>query len=161
MSVKIHKGDVTGLINMTPMIDCVFLLLIFFLVATTFDDEKKAYEEQVKAQQQAELQSRREDERTVKVVLPEASEAVPLVAKPKELVVHIDKAGHFIVNRQTVDAAGLLTILQQASANNPGKQTVIIRTDKKCPFQYFITVVNLCLKANIRDYRPAVADDSP
>ena len=38
MAVKIDKGATTGGINMTPMIDCVFLLLIFFLVATRFEE---------------------------------------------------------------------------------------------------------------------------
>ena len=43
MSVKINKGRVVDGINMTPMIDCVFLLLIFFLVATRFEElERRA-----------------------------------------------------------------------------------------------------------------------
>ena len=31
-----RRGE--GLIELTPLIDVVFLLLIFFMVATTFDD---------------------------------------------------------------------------------------------------------------------------
>ena len=41
MAVKIDKGATTGGINMTPMIDCVFLLLIFFLVATKFEESER------------------------------------------------------------------------------------------------------------------------
>ena len=42
MAVNIKKGDALGMINLTPMIDMVFLLLIFFLVATSFEDEERS-----------------------------------------------------------------------------------------------------------------------
>ena len=53
MAVNIDKGRALDSINMTPVIDMVFLLLIFFLVASQFAEE----------------------ERSLEVVLPSASEA--------------------------------------------------------------------------------------
>ena len=58
MAVKLNKGVSYSNINVTPMIDYLLFLLIFFLVTTTFE----------------------ETEREMSVVLPEASEAMPLTA---------------------------------------------------------------------------------
>jgi biopolymer transport protein ExbD len=136
MSVKINKGRALDGINMTPMIDCVFLLLIFFLVATRFE----------------------EMEREMNVVLPQASEAMPLTSKPKELFVNVDQQGHFIVRGERLTPQQLLAALQQAAANNPGRQTVIIRADKRCVWEHVVEVMNLCNKAQIRDYRVTTAE---
>jgi biopolymer transport protein ExbD len=136
MSVKINKGRALDGINMTPMIDCVFLLLIFFLVATRFE----------------------EMEREMNVVLPQASEAMPLTAKPKELFVNVDRDGKFIVRGQSLAAAELLSTFEQAAADNPGRQTVIIRADKRCVWEHVVEVMNLCNKAHIRDYRVTTAE---
>lgn len=138
MAVKIHKGFVSGDIDMAPMIDCVFLLLIFFLVATEFE----------------------KTERELATQLPQASEAMPITAKPKELTVNVDKDGRIIVNRQTLTEAQLLAALQQAAANNPGRQKVIIRADRRCVWQHVVTVMDLCNKAHIRDYVVAAANDN-
>jgi biopolymer transport protein ExbD len=141
MAVRIDKGVASGSINMTPMIDCVFLLLIFFLVATRFEEEKRELAE-----------------REMPVVLPQASEAVPLVARPKELFVNIDQQGHCFVGGRALTYPQLLEALRQAQADNPGRQTVIIRADKRCVWEYVVEAMNLCNKAQIRDYRVAVLD---
>lgn len=131
MAVKINKGRSAGLVNLTPMIDVVFQLLLFFLVASKFA----------------------EDERELNVVLPHASEARPLTAKPEVLFVNVDRLGHFIVDRQLLDSEALEAKLKQAAANNPGRQTVEIRADRECLWQFVVEVMNLCNKAGIRDYR--------
>ena len=76
MPIKIHKGQALSTINMTPVIDMVFLLLIFFLVASQFA----------------------EDERALKVVLPSASEAKPLTMAPKEVFVNVNERGEFFMD---------------------------------------------------------------
>ncbi len=135
MAVKLKKRTVAGSLSMTPVIDVVFLLLIFFLVATKFEDE----------------------ERKLDVVLPEASEAMPLVSKPSEMFVNIDRGGHFFVNGRELTADQLYNGLRQSAVNNPGRQTVIIRADKRCIWQFVVNVMNLCNKAQIHDYRVTVA----
>lgn len=139
MTVAIKKSSALGKLNLTPMIDVVFLLLIFFLVATKFEEQ----------------------ERELNVVLPQASEAMPLTAKPKELFVNVDREGRYIVNGQQLNEAALLETLLQSAANNPGRQTVIIRADKRCVWQYVVTVMNLCNKARIRDYRVTTEGTAP
>jgi biopolymer transport protein ExbD len=133
MAVSIKKGR-SGTLDFTPMIDMVFNLLIFFLVATKFEEE----------------------ERSMDVNLPTASAAVPLTVRPKELTVNIDKDGRYFIARREVTARQLEESLREASAANPGRQTVYIRADKHCPWQFVVTAMDLCNKAGIRDYRPAM-----
>ena len=132
MTVQIkNKGDALGAINMTPMIDCVFLLLIFFLVATKFE----------------------EAERDMNVVLPSASEAMPMTAKPKELFINVLRSGQVVIAGQALSEDQLLGALQQASANNPGRQAVIIRADRHCEWEHVMSVMNSCNKAGLHDYK--------
>ena len=136
MTVKIEKGRAAGLIDLTPMIDVVFQLLLFFLVASKFADE----------------------ERELKVVLPQASEAKPLVAKPQEFFVNVDQTGQYYVGGKVLDLGSLDRQLMQLAANNPGRQTVVIRADKRSDWEYVVAVMNSCNKANIRDYRVTTAE---
>jgi biopolymer transport protein ExbD len=136
MSVNIDKGRALEGLNMTPLIDVVFNLLIFFLVATRFEAE----------------------ERELDVKLPSASEAMPLVARPKELFVNVDEQGRYYVGGEFLDARGLFGALSTASANNPGRQTVVIRADERAHWKSVVTVMDLCNKASIRDYRVATAE---
>jgi biopolymer transport protein ExbD len=137
MAVNIKKGR-SGALDFTPMIDMVFNLLIFFLVATRFEEE----------------------ERSLDVTLPSAAAAVPLTVRPKELVVNIDRSGRYFVQRRETTVQELAEILRDASSSNPGRQTVLIRADKQCPWQFVVTAMDLCNKAGIRDYRPAMDSDA-
>lgn len=131
MAVRIpNKGNALGGLSMTPLIDCVFLLLIFFLVASRFSEE----------------------ERELDVVLPQASEAKPLIAQPKELFVNVTASGQYYIAGQFLDERGLESALRQAWANNPGRQQVVIRADKESKTKHIATVMDLCNKANIRSY---------
>lgn len=136
MPVTIKKGEALGALQLTPLIDVVFLLLIFFLVASKLE----------------------EDEREMSVLLPQASEARPLVVKPREMFVNVDQQGRYFVEGQNIDNAELLQALQRSAANNPGRQSVIIRADKRCAWEFVVAVMNLCNKANIRDYRVTTAE---
>ena len=131
MAVKIAKGASLFSLSLTPLIDVVFLLLIFFLVATKFAEE----------------------ERELDVLLPDASEAQPLTSKPRELFINIDAEGRYFVRGEILALDELYSALKLAWVNNPGRASVIIRADKRCSWQYVVAAINLCLKANIRDYR--------
>ena len=90
--------------ELTPLIDCVFLLLIFFMVTTVF---KEPYR--------------------LKVLLPEAVEAT--LIEEKKLVATIDRAGVMEVNRYPVtpeDLEGVLTREKQGVR----VVTLIVRTDQ-------------------------------
>ena len=136
MAVKFKKGRALQSLSLTPLIDVVFLLLIFFLVATRFSEQ----------------------EREMDVVLPEASEAQPLIAAPKQLFINIDRAGRYFVGGAELQPSQLEQALLQAWKKNPSTQEVIIRGDKLAAWQHIALAMNLCNKTNIRNYKVATAD---
>lgn len=132
MSVQIQKGRALDSVGLTPLIDIVFLLLIFFLIATKFAEE----------------------ERELPINLPEASEAKPLISKPRELFINIDEKGRYFVTGKQVEAKALAGILANAwQHNNASRRSVIIRADKDCRWQAVVAAMNACNQAKIRDYR--------
>ena len=70
-------------LNLTPLIDVVFLLLIFFMVATTF----------------------LEPEREISIELPEAATASERAEVPDEIVINVLRDGSLNVNGSAVDRA--------------------------------------------------------
>ena len=139
MAVNIKRGHALSNLSMTPLIDVVFLLLIFFLVATRFEEE----------------------ERSMEIRLPEASEAVPLTVKPKEVFINVTKDGRFIVARRPLSEEQLVALLKQAAASNPGRQGAVIRADQGCEWQVVVRAVNACVKAGIKEYTTTTSEPTP
>jgi biopolymer transport protein ExbD len=131
MSVRIDKGRLGGGLEMTPMIDIVFLLMIFFLVASKLD----------------------ENDRSIDVVLPQASAARPLTARPREFVINIDRAGNYFAGARPVGIDDLRALLRQAEADNPQRQTVVVRADEETPHKFVVGAMDACVQAGIDDYQ--------
>jgi biopolymer transport protein ExbD len=130
MAVELKKGNALLIMNMTPLIDVVFLLLIFFLVATRLA----------------------EADRDLEVVLPSASEARPMTEQPRELVINIDQQGNFFIGASRMTIEEVDRVLQQAKANNPLQQSVIIRGDKRAEYDAIVQAMNLCKKHAIERF---------
>ncbi len=114
-------------VNITPLIDVVFLLLIFFMVTTTFN-------------QQAEL----------RVDLPEASsEEQSLDVLPIEIT--IDTSGAYYVNGVSLlnnEASTLMRSLQKIISDDKDRG-VIIRADASTPHQAVITAMDTVSRLGI------------
>ncbi|TWU57394.1 ExbD/TolR family protein [Rubripirellula reticaptiva] len=130
MAVQIKRSSVASTLSLTPLIDVVFLLLIFFLVTSEFEDE----------------------ERRLDIVLPSATSAVPMTAKPREVVVDIDAEGTVYIGGKPTSIDLLQSLLESAVANNPTNQTVVIRADREATFQPVVNVMDVCNRAGISDY---------
>lgn len=130
MTVELKKGHAFGVLNLTPLIDVVFLLLIFFLVASRFAEE----------------------DRQLEVALPTASEAKPLIDKPRDFVINIDELGRYFVNETVMTLQEVDAALGQAMAANPMTQTVNIRADKRVDFEYVLQILNLCKRYRVQNY---------
>ena len=130
MAVQLKKARAVSSLSILPLIDVVFLLIIFFLVATKF----------VRAEQELDLN------------LPTASEALPLTAEVKEIIINIDKDGQFYMDGKYRLVEEIEQALKNRVANNPFNQTVIIRADMETDCQHFITAVNLCKRVGIENY---------
>ena len=131
MSIQIKKGRALDSLNLTPLIDVVFLLLIFFLIATRFA----------------------QDDRELPVKLPSASSAVPMTMEPTELVVNVDASGQYMIRGERMNLTRMEEVLRQAVTDNPVNQMVIIRGDRTVEFQSIVSVMDLCTKVKVPSYK--------
>lgn len=125
MRIKCSKEEIVD-INLTPIIDMVFLLLIFFLVATKFSDL----------------------ERDVRVDPPSSRNTRPVTAMSKEIVVNVTTEGRFLIAGVALGVNELEQVISTAVAKNP-KQSVVIRGDKKAMLQFAVNVLELCERHGI------------
>jgi biopolymer transport protein ExbD len=132
------KGPLSGNVNMMPMIDILFQLIIFFLVATQITTA----------------------ERALPIVLPQASAAKPLTSKPTEFFVDVDRDGHYYARGLPITIEALEKQLNQASIDNPQRQSVVIRADKNCVWNHVVAAMNACNKVGISDYRVTTSEAS-
>lgn len=137
MSVTINKGRLGKGLEMTPMIDIVFLLMIFFLVASKLD----------------------EADRAIDVVLPQAAAAKPLTTRPREFVINIDRAGNYFAGARPVRLDELKDLLVQTAADNPARQTVIVRADEEVAHKFVVAAMDACVQAGIDDYQVQAASE--
>jgi len=107
-------------VNLTPLIDVVFLLLIFFMVSTTFSKESQ-----------------------LSLDLPEASgEARP--AEPQQIEIVIDSNGQVAINGRALVSSTVETVknaLREMSQEDV-KLPLIISADAKTPHQAVITAMD-------------------
>lgn len=128
MLIKSQAAKTDVAIELTPMIDMVFLLLTFFLVATTF--------------QQA--------EREMQIALPVASSAQPISAALRELVVNVDQEGSIFVSGRQMQPEDLRETVAQAVEANP-QQKVTVRGDRATAYANVVAVLDICKTAGIQE----------
>ena len=115
---KIETEDAN--INLTPLIDVVFLLLIFFMVSTTFDTTSQ-----------------------LKIKLPEASQNANQ-DPPQKLVLLIDAEGKFYLNSLELSnkkSATLKAALERALEGT--KRPIVIQSDDDAPVQSMVTAMDV------------------
>ena len=118
--------DAGDTINLTPMIDVVFLLLIFFLAATTF------------AREEVELDLR----------LPQAKSG-KAGSGEQQLVVNVFADGKLTVDGREVTLAALQQKLQAAVQRN-AEQAVLVRGDQESRFGTGLAVLDVCRLAKVK-----------
>lgn len=121
-----NKNPETLDVNITPLIDVVFLLLIFFMVTTTF-------------QKDAELA----------IALPEASSEQQQPPEALELV--IDRQGRYYLDGKELTNAQVSTLQNALNIASSGKKDrpLIIRADANVHYQAVITVMDIASKLGI------------
>ena len=104
MKIKRHSppGDDTG-IDLTPMLDVIFIMLIFFIVTTSFIREAG-----------------------IEVNRPSAETAQR--EEQTNILVAISPEGEVWIDRQRVDIRGLRAVIQKLRAENP-EASVVIQAD--------------------------------
>lgn len=127
MPLKTHHDQPPEL-NLTPMIDVLFLLIIFFMVGTKF----------------AEL------ERTVKLEVPRVNQLGQLSPAPAKRVINIYRDGSLRMDERQVTLVDLTEELRTEAKQFPDLG-VIVRGDAEGPFQHVAAVLTACRNAGVRD----------
>ncbi len=130
-------------VDITPLIDVVFLMLIFFMVSTTFDKQTQ-----------------------LKVDLPQASAEQPAEPPKDTIEITIDAQGQFYVNERELvkhDAITLRRSLEKA-ADGRVDPPIIVSGDRSAPLQAMMTVLDVSARLGMTRLsfvaRQADSDDS-
>lgn len=105
-------------IDISPLIDMVFILLIFFMVTTTFEQDHQVDLERPSAQS-----AERSSTKAVKV--------------------HIDESGQIYIDGVTVRPWMLQSHVRDALQNGSGKEVLVV-TDRRVAVEALIEVVDHC-----------------
>ena len=113
-----HRDEID--LNLTPLIDVVFLLLIFFMVSTTFEKQSK-----------------------LKVDLPEAS-AEAVKQQADTVVIGIDAKGRYFINDRQLVNTQIKTLKMALMKTIGDKKDVplVLRADAKTPHQSVVVAMD-------------------
>ena len=117
-------------IDITPMIDCIFLLVLFFMVTSSFIEEAKVF----------------------KIILPKADKPVTVAREDADSISLTVDGEYFFRDAAAEEQIDDLTVLierlkQRDDANKD--RPVIIRCDARCEYQQFVQVKNALKLAGI------------
>lgn len=115
--------------NLTSMIDVLFLLIIFFMVSTKFSDL---------------------EERKIAVKVPAVSEGGALTPAMAKRVVHVQRDGTIYLDDQAVTLAQLVDRLAAARSHH-ADLGVLVRGDGEGQFQAVAQVLNAVRRAGIKE----------
>jgi len=112
--------------QLTPLIDCVFLLLIFFLVSSQL---KKV-------------------EKKIDLKLPQAHVVKTYKQTPQLVTVSVSARGDLYVNGRAVGPGGLLDALREAKEGMPNRR-VVLDGDVFAPFRSIVEAIDACALAGL------------
>lgn len=104
-------------VDITPMVDAVFLLLIFFMVTTTFSSVSG-----------------------IKLNLPEAK-TKEIQEEPKQVLVTVDREGRLFVKGEAVEPADLGKRMLNAVEGNP-ERVIVIQADRETQHGTVVTILD-------------------
>ncbi len=121
---EVEAGDTTS-VNLTPLIDMVFILLIFFLVTASFTKETG-----------------------IEINRPTAVGAVR--QEQASLLIGIDAAGHVWMDQRKVALPDLRAEVTRLHSQNP-EGTVVITADRAAPSGLLVRVIDQARQAGVRN----------
>jgi len=137
MPLKTYHDDQPTL-DLTPMIDVVFLLIIFFMVGTKFS----------------------ELERNIDLQVPEVSDQGALSDGPQRRLINVYRDGEVTLDRRpiTLDELTSQLTLAHDQYNDLG---VVVRGDAASRFQNVAEVLNACKQAGVSEMAISVKLTDP
>ncbi|MFW6107241.1 MAG: ExbD/TolR family protein [bacterium] len=140
MHIPTRKRVKTTELNMTPMIDVVFLLITFFMVVTeiTRQDEIEDLE------------------------LPDVkADKVDENPDPERLVINVLADGTYIIagrevgEKDVFDALAVEARLSRKKGTEVSNRTVLVKADKRTPYRFIERIMQMCTHNKIRIWRLA------
>lgn len=131
---NLFQEDDAEEINMTPMLDVVFIMLIFFIVTASFVKEAG-----------------------IDVNRPEAATAVK--KERANILVAISDKGEIWINKRQIDVRAVQANIERLKAENP-QGSVVIQADKKATTDMLIKVMDASRAAGAFDVSIAAQDAS-
>jgi biopolymer transport protein ExbD len=125
-------GEQEAAVDITPMLDVVFIMLIFFIVTATFVKESG-----------------------IDVNRPQAATSV--VKEKANILVAIDAHNKVWINRREVDVRAVRANIERLHAENP-KGTVVIQADKDSRNELLVQVMDASRLAGV--YEIALAAEN-
>jgi biopolymer transport protein ExbD len=125
LSKMLQEQEEAEEINMTPMLDVVFILLIFFIVTASFVKEAG-----------------------IEVNRPEAATAIK--KERANILVAISDQGDIWINKRKVDVRAVQANIERLKAENP-QGTVVIQADQKATTDILIKVMDSARAAGVYD----------
>jgi biopolymer transport protein ExbD len=125
-------------LNITPLIDIVFLLLIFFMVSTTFQKESQ-----------------------LRVQLPEATQQTK--ADPQEPVeITISAEGQFAIGGRKLPQDNLATVIDALGrvVGDDRERAVVVRADSRTPHQAVVRAMDAASKLGLTRLSIATAEQT-
>ena len=141
-----RNDDFKAEVDMTPMIDCVFLLLVFFMVSTTFNKQ----------------------EADISFALPGTAAQAEAVDIPDEQIIQITAAGNVFLNDLEYDAptdpdmpelVKTLILFRQTAEANKVPAMITIAPEDTVKQQRVVDVLNACTAAKIANVTFAVGSE--
>lgn len=106
MKKRLRRAPDSADVNMTPMLDIVFILLIFFIVTSTILQEEG-----------------------LRMIAPPPDETQEDQEMAESILVQIDETNTIFVNGRLTDPARVTAAVQRANVDSGGRSAVVIQPD--------------------------------
>ena len=136
MNFRKNRRSHAAVLQMTSLMDVVFLLLCFFMTANEF--------------------ARWETE--VGITLPTAKSATIPGRMPGEIILNLNAQGEVTVNGVKLSLAEVTEHMRRIAENFPG-QPVVIRADKSSSYETLMALIDACRTANVWNFSLATKDE--
>jgi len=123
-------------VQMSSLMDVIFLLLCFFVTTSVFSQW----------------------ETEISITLPTAKSSTVPGRMPGEIILNLAKDGTVSVNGQTLTLADVTERLTRIAKLYPG-QPVIIRADKETAYDSLVGVIDACRSADVWNFSLATKDE--
>lgn len=136
MNFRRNSRSRAAAVQMSSLMDVIFLLLCFFVTTSVFSQW----------------------ETEISITLPTAKSATVPGRMPGEIILNLAKDGTVSVNGQTLTLAEVTERLTRIAKLYPG-QPVVIRADKETAYESLVGVIDACRTADVWNFSLATKDE--